>query len=366
MVFLNIIVFAVQLAAPEFMEQFILDYGSFNPLTWLTSACMHGGFGHIIGNMVVLATCGWIIEGKIGWWRFIALYFVLAFISGGMIQTIMFFIGGSGALGASCVIYGMIAMILIWAPENTITILVVGWFFFNLINFTFEVALMIVCILLIALELLTAAYSGFAISSAVLHLFGVVPGAVVGFCMIKLRWVDCEGYDLISILSGKRGKRVLTVQQEQEQNRIRKEEKASADEAFETSQTMVDSYIAKGHFEMAFNRYQVQHRRDKQFMLSEKQFVAIINGLWPIENKRSKAVSIIELYLKQYQALRVQMTLKIARYYLLEKHQPKKCGQLIKSISKEPLTDKQSQFAKQLVLRARQMISDGVIEFSDD
>lgn len=366
MVFLNIIVFAAQLAAPEFMEQFILDFGSFNPLTWLTSACMHASFGHIFGNMVVFVICGWIIEGKIGWWRFIAMYFLLAFISGGMIQTVMFFIGGSGALGASGVIFGMIAIVLIWAPENTISILVVGWFFFRVINFTFEVTVMVVCFLMIALELLTAAYSGFAMSSAVLHLFGVVPGAVVGFSMIKLRWVDCDGFDLISTLSGKRGKRVRTVQEEQELKRIRKEEKAAADEAFETSQAMVDSYIAKGHYEMAFNRYQVQNRRDKRFLLSEKQFVAIINGLWPIEGKRAKAVSIIELYLKQYQALRVQMTLKIARYYLLEKHQPTKCGQLIKSISGAPLTEKQSQFAKQLVLRAHQMKNDGVIEFSDD
>ena len=366
MMLLNIVVFAVQLAAPEFMGQFILHFGSFNPLTWLTSACMHGGFGHIIGNMIVFVICGWIIEGKIGWWRFIALYFLIAFISGGMVQTIMLFFGGTGALGASGVIYGMIAIVMIWAPENTVTFLVVGLVFFYPICFTFEAALMVVCFFLIALEFLAAAFSGFEISSAVLHLFGVVPGAFIGFFMVKWRWVDCEGYDLISIQSGKRGKRVLTVQEEQEQKKIRKEENVAAKEALGTSEGMVDSYIAKGHFEMAFNRYQVHHRRDKRFVLSEKQFVAIINGLWPIEDKRAKAASIIELYLKQYQALRVQMTLKLARYYLLEKQLPKKCGTLIKSVSGENLTDKQTQFAKQLVLRARQMISDGVIEFTDD
>src|SRR5688572_3606093 len=55
-------------------QNFMLLYGHWNPIQWLTSNYLHAGFVHVVGNMLVLWGIGIIIEGKVGWWRFLAIY----------------------------------------------------------------------------------------------------------------------------------------------------------------------------------------------------------------------------------------------------------------------------------------------------
>lgn len=363
LVLLNVVVLVCQFVIPGFTELFVLHFGSFNPISWLTSSVMHAGIGHLIGNMIVLSICGWIIEGKVGWWRMIAIYFSIAFVSGGIEQTIMLFFDEGFSLGASGVCYGLMAITMIWAPENEVTLFAGGIFFFYPFATKFNVSILGITFILLAIEFLSAAFSGFVISSAVLHLLGAIPGAVIGYEMVRRRWVDCEGYDLLSIQAGKRGQRVITVQEEKEIAQRKIDAKREADDALDTSKQMVDNYVSNKHFEMALNRYEMHRKKDRRFQLTESQMVSIINGLWNIDGKRPKAVSLIELYLESYQTLKVPMTLKLARYELLEQERPKKCLLLIKSISREPLDEKQNLIVKQMIAKAKQMISDGVIEF---
>jgi membrane associated rhomboid family serine protease len=64
----------------------LLDWGAnFAPLTltgepWrlVTSAFMHGGWVHLVGNMSMLLVFGGVLEHKIGSWRFAAVYWLCA------------------------------------------------------------------------------------------------------------------------------------------------------------------------------------------------------------------------------------------------------------------------------------------------
>ena len=105
------------------------------------------------------------------------IYFGIAFVSGGVEQTIMLFFAGSGSLGASGVVFGMIAIVMLWAPENEVTLTVMALILFRPYVATFNASLLLVCFVMIAMEFLTASLTGFAMSSAVLHLLGAVPGA---------------------------------------------------------------------------------------------------------------------------------------------------------------------------------------------
>ncbi|MEL7496582.1 MAG: rhomboid family intramembrane serine protease [Planctomycetota bacterium] len=365
MIWLNVVVLVLQFMFPEVAEYFILDFGSWNPIQWLTSSIMHAGIGHLVSNMIILAIVGYVIEGKVGWWRFIAIYFLIAAIAGCLVQTTMLFIGGSGALGASGVIFGMIAIVMIWAPENEVSFLFFALIFLYPMTTTFSASILIVSFLLLALEFLSIAFSGFGMSSAMLHLTGAMPGALIGYLMVQWRWVDCEGFDLMSIGFGRRGERVLTVQQEQTLIREKKEAAAQALEDLHKSGEMVEMYLAKGHFEMALNRYQIQRKRDKRFHLTEAQMIALINGLWQEPRTRAKAVPVMELYLKTHHSRRVTVALKLARHELLTKERPKRCLELIKLASASPMNEKETAFAKQLVAKAKAMIQSGSIEFSD-
>jgi len=122
----NILVFILQISFPDLAEYFILYHGSFNPFTWVSSVFMHANFAHLFGNMCLLLLFGLIVESKVGWWRMLVIYLGIGIASCGIEQFMMIFASGGSSLGASGVIFGLIAVALIWAPENEITLLYAG------------------------------------------------------------------------------------------------------------------------------------------------------------------------------------------------------------------------------------------------
>ena len=81
LIFANVVCFAATGFAlkPDRLEPWLLQYGEgLNPLEWIPAAFAHGGFMHLIGNMFFLWGFGLVVEGKLGWKRFIPLYFAMA------------------------------------------------------------------------------------------------------------------------------------------------------------------------------------------------------------------------------------------------------------------------------------------------
>lgn len=63
---------------PEAVNPWLLHHGpGISPLEWFSSAFAHGGWTHLIGSMLFLWTFGLVVEGKLGWRRFLPLYLVL-------------------------------------------------------------------------------------------------------------------------------------------------------------------------------------------------------------------------------------------------------------------------------------------------
>ena len=243
MIALNIFILILQFAFPEAAEFFILRHAIFNPITWFSSCCMHAGVGHLFGNMVGLALCGLIIEGKVGWWKFIAIYFGIGVSANAFEHIVMFWISNSGSLGASGVIFGMLAIIMIWAPENKVNLTYCGLLLFYPVFGTITVSIVGFCFFMIGMELLTAWFSFFKMSSAMLHMIGVMPGLVIGYVMVKKRMVDCEGYDLMSVHSGREGQRVMTIAQEREAKETRRRLRSEAKAAEQHGLKRVAAYI---------------------------------------------------------------------------------------------------------------------------
>ena len=86
----NVLVFGLTLAAPHQVEPFILAFGhGLQPLQWITSAFLHAGIVHLLGNMVFLWSFGLIIEGKLGWYKTLALYLSIAAAQSAIVQVFM-------------------------------------------------------------------------------------------------------------------------------------------------------------------------------------------------------------------------------------------------------------------------------------
>ena len=99
-----------------------------NWITILTSMFMHGGWMHIIGNMVFLWAFGPAIEDAMGHLRYLAFYLL-----GGVVASLAQIAAASSStvpsLGASGAIAAVMGAFLITYPRDRIrTLLFLGWF----------------------------------------------------------------------------------------------------------------------------------------------------------------------------------------------------------------------------------------------
>lgn len=365
MILLNVFVLALQYAFPDAAEFFILRHAIFNPITWFSSCCMHAGISHLVGNMIGLALCGLIIEGKVGWWKFIAIYFAIGVSANAFEHIVMFWFSTGGSLGASGVIFGMLAIIMLWAPENKVTLTFFGLLLFYPIYGSFSVSIVGFCFFMIGMEFLTVWFSFFQMSSAMLHMIGVIPGAVIGYMMVKKRLVDCEGFDLMSVHSGREGQRVMTVAQEREAKEARRRLRAEFKAEEQNGLERVESYIRQGHFEFAWKRFQLLKRNNPTLVLSERHHISIINGLWSNVETRPAAMEVMSSYLDSYTALRVQITLNQARFMLESEDRPRQCMKIVRQIDHESMTGKQLRLAEAIVRKARKRIGEGSLDLAE-
>ncbi len=182
-------------AEPESILWLILQFDTINPLQWITGSFMHAGIMHLVGNMIFLWSFGLVVEGKIGSLWFALLYLLIALLDGALVQVPMFVISGEGgALGASGVVFALMAIACIWAPENEMDCFYWVFIFFG----TFEVTIVKLSGAFMFLQLVFLWLSGFSMSSEMLHLIGVFIGAPIGFLLLRQDLVDCEGWDLVS------------------------------------------------------------------------------------------------------------------------------------------------------------------------
>lgn len=179
----------------ESIEWLILQFNTINPLQWITSAFMHGGIMHLIGNMFFLWAFGLVVEGKIGSFAFVAIYFAIAAVDGAVVQLPMFLMGSEGgALGASGVIFALMIIAVLWAPENEMDCFYFVGFYFG----TFEVRIVKLAGAFLLLQILFLVLGRFSMSSEMLHIIGAAIGLPIGVGMLRKNLVDCEGWDIIS------------------------------------------------------------------------------------------------------------------------------------------------------------------------
>lgn len=143
------------------------EYLSFWPWQLVTYQFLHGDFGHIFFNMLMLWMFGMEIENIMGSRKFLVFY-LLAGIGGGLLQLIL----GSGSgviIGASGAVYGVMVAFAMFFPDRMIYI----WFLFPVRAKYLIVGMMII-------EFLSVGDGSFVAHLA--HL----GGAVVGFLFVMM------------------------------------------------------------------------------------------------------------------------------------------------------------------------------------
>ena len=149
----NMICFAVHGPIDD-GHAWVLEFGvPPNPLEWLSSMFAHLGVAHLVGNMYFLGCFGLIVEGKLGLRRFLVLYLSIGLLSAALTQLLMWPMSGGGAVGASCAIMGLMAVCLVWAPQNEFTVFMILPTFFFARGFIFEMSILVYGVIYILWEL---------------------------------------------------------------------------------------------------------------------------------------------------------------------------------------------------------------------
>lgn len=259
-----------QFTAPE---DWILVYGDgWHPLTWVTSNFLHAGWMHLIGNMIFLWGFGLVVEGKIGWWRFLLVFLGIGIAECAIEQTLTQGAEG-GSLGAGAILFGLLAMALVWAPRNEMSCvaLIYG-------VHTFDLPILSFAAIYVAIELVTLWWTGFGIGSSLLHLGGGAIGFGVGVAMLKLDWVDCENWDLFAVMADREGREPAP--------RPTPEPVKAANRAVRLAEgkARLGELLAAGHFDGALALHQSLSRSLNEWELSESELLGLIKGLHAQQN----------------------------------------------------------------------------------
>jgi len=368
------------------IDPYVLEYGTgLQPYQWLTSNFIHGSFMHLLGNMFFLWGFGLVVEGKLGVARFLSVYLLLGALQCALEQTAMMIIEAQGSsMGASAAIYGLLAMCLIWAPRNELTVFLF-FFFLRVIATTFEVSILTFAGYFIGMEFLVAALSGFQIGSALLHLSGVAVGAAIGMVMLKQNWVDCEGWDLFSVMEnrhirllGESGlsqtvnsprpdrSRRQAVKSHGKKGKKRKPSSPGEEEDLQESRrakrtAKIRKLLEENQPLAAAAEYQKGLQRWGEFTLGALDLERLAAGLYE-QNAYEQAVEYHERYLERFPDLSVPTRLRMASLYVNFQRRPRAAMKTLNLLDDIELSEEQRQAKRLLEKHAQQLIDEGVLE----
>jgi membrane associated rhomboid family serine protease len=343
------------LAASDFAgaEDWILQYGRFNPVQWVTSNFVHGNLMHLLGNMFFLWGFGLVVEGKLGWWKFLVIYLGIGMLECAAEQTVMLGAVEGGGLGASSILYGLMAMAMIWAPKNEL-----GYFF--MLGFRagiVDLSILTFAMIYIALDLVTAFLVGFAISTPVLHLMGGVVGLGVGIALLKLDQVDCENWDLFAVWADRAGKTVDQAEQEVESPQQRAA-RVQMDKA--KRHQRVHELIAEGEPLAAYEFFQQFSLSSQIAEMPREDLLAMIKELLARE-RHGDAIAMMVDFLHAFPNQSTQVRLRLAQVLILQQQRPNQALRVLEKIPAGSLNEASEKARRQLVAQATRLRDEGTV-----
>ncbi len=339
LIVVNVTAFAAVmfLGDPSRIEPYYLEYGrGLHPVQWVTSNFLHAGLMHLIANMIYLWGFGLIVEGKVGWWRFLLLYLGIGATQCAIEQALMLHADPTGhSLGASAIIYGLVAIGMVWAPRNELGILLIYGWGFMLRTAVFDLPILTFAVIYFVLEALRTILAGLAWGSPVLHLIGAGIGFIVGTAMVKLDWVDCEGWDLYSIRRGDRGKKKKRGRKTTRGNAPRAGDVSDEEKSARALSQLRGSIEAGAPYE-ALSAYQAMARMPEGWRPLERDLLGLVK-LLQREGLTAESIPIMEDYAARFPEGSARVRLKLAALLLRDQHRPSKALRILADVPEADL-----------------------------
>ncbi|MDR2705149.1 MAG: rhomboid family intramembrane serine protease [Planctomycetaceae bacterium] len=362
----NIFAFGFELAYPEQIEPFTLEVGNgLHPLQWLTSNFLHADIMHLLSNMLSFWAFGLVVEGKLGLIKTLCVYLGIGVIYGAVVQILMLSGNPGHCLGASAIIFGMMAMCLIWAPENSMECVL----FIFVRPFFFDVRIKTLVGLFLGLQILVLILTGGQLSSEFLHTVGAAVGFVAGILLLKSGQVDCENWDIFSVWAGRHQMTDVERRKHDQESPKAKQQKI---EQINKRQNMlvagIRSAIQDG---TPLPAYIIAQKIVKEFpdmKIPELDLLHLIRLLLERE-LWVEAITMMQEYLKHYTEKAIVIRLSLA-HILVKMNKPRTAIKFLVKIDFSLLDDSQRKSFHSLIELAKRtahtMDQQGVYELVDD
>jgi membrane associated rhomboid family serine protease len=342
-------------------DGWVLEYGTgLHPAQWLLSAFTHGSFGHLLGNMFFLWAFGLVTEGKLGWWRFLLAYLGIATSQSAIEQAIMPMIAPDVpfTLGASAAIYGLMAMACVWAPVNELSVFML----ILLRPITFELAIGAFAALYVGIDLFYSVLMGAGAIGSITHLMGGAMGFVLGIVLLKTGVVDCEDWDLLSVLSGTYGADKQKLR-EATIDSTRSAIAHSDEKALETRRKF-DAYLQIDQPDQALAMKRRAEHTGRPLDLDRQDLLKLITGLHKHGKWAESApvmAELMEVFPVDSQAVR----LKLAQICLMELDRPGRALELLDGLDVAVLPPQQETLRVKIAAAAKRKVNAGELEVDD-
>jgi len=185
LILINVLVFLYELSLDSFTRNdFVAVFGlvpeRFNWISVFTSMFLHGGWMHLLGNMLFLWVYGDNVEDILGHWQFLIFYLGCG-VAAALAQYAMAPDSRVPMVGASGAIAGVMGAYMVKFPHSRIVL--AGWF---IIIFTFELPAYVVLLYWFVLQFISGVGSVAQIASRggvafFAHIGGFVAGAIMIF-----------------------------------------------------------------------------------------------------------------------------------------------------------------------------------------
>ena len=172
---INVVAFLVELGQPD-VQGFITRWGTVpaevtsgrHLETLLSGMFLHGGWLHLLGNMLFLWIFGDNVEDAFGHVRYLGFYLVCG-IAAGLAQSLLNPSSNLPGVGASGAISGVLGAYLVMFGSNRVRVLI-GWFFIAVVP----------AFVMIGVWILIQFINGFASFATTAQTGGIAYGAHVG------------------------------------------------------------------------------------------------------------------------------------------------------------------------------------------
>lgn len=366
----NVLIFVV-FPSPAHQDWMLELGGGVHPLQWLSNIFMHLGFGHLLGNMIFLWAFGIIVEGKLGALGFLGVYLAMGVGESALFQFLARPEEVRYMLGASGAIFGLMALCLLWAPRNDLHCVV----FFRIFPFECEIPILWFAGFYIAWDVLGASASSFAISTALIHAGGAASGALAGLLMLRLNLVDCEGWDLLSLMRGRRGgggksskpkwRSESAKKRQTRREKTPKEAKRSTDDQKRDALLMLRGHLDADEIEAALTVYKGTRRRFKGWRPPDSEWLGLIKAL--LDQKAwDDSLGVMRAYLDESQLPSPKIRLRLADVLIRRLDRPVAGRRVLDGIPDADLTAPLAEVRSRLVAIAEQKLEEGVLEIDDE